>query len=154
MSKEPTINVLYVDDESVNLIGFKANFRRYYNVFTALSAVEAKEILATTEIHVLITDQRMPHTIGTKLLEDTIQEYPQQSRILLTAYADNESLIDAFKKGLLYKFVLKPYDSLELKEIIDAAYEFYSLNRLKDNLYKEWLKTQEDFILLKSKGIR
>ena len=45
MSKEALINVLFVDDESDNLIGFKAYFRRYYNVFIALSAVEAKEIL-------------------------------------------------------------------------------------------------------------
>ena len=154
MSKEALINVLFVDDESDNLIGFKAYFRRYYNVFIALSAVEAKEILTFNEIHVLITDQRMPDTMGTKLLEDTIQEYPNQSRILLTAYTDNESLIDAFKKGLLYKYVLKPYDPIELKKIIDAAYEFYTLNKLKDELYKEWLKTQEDFTLLKRISVK
>lgn len=64
MKEELSINVLYVDDEENNLIAFKASFRRYFNVFTALSADEAKVLLNRHEISILITDQRMP---GTKL---------------------------------------------------------------------------------------
>ena len=99
------INVLYVDDESNNLIGFKANFRRHYNIFTAISAKEAEEVLATNEIHILITDQRMPNTVGTELLESAIIKYPDQVRILLSAQADSVTVIDAFQKGLLLRYV-------------------------------------------------
>jgi response regulator RpfG family c-di-GMP phosphodiesterase len=143
------INVLYVDDEANNLIGFKANFRRYYNIFTAISAKEAEEVLATNEIHVLITDQKMPETRGTELLESAIVKYPDQARILLSAYADSVTVIDAFQKGLLVKFVLKPYNPDELKKIIDTSYEVYTLNKTKNSLYKEWMKTQEEMALLK-----
>ena len=37
-------NVLYVDDEVQNLVSFKACFRKYYNIYTASSALEAIEI--------------------------------------------------------------------------------------------------------------
>lgn len=140
------INVLYVDDELNNLEGFKANFRRYYNVFTALSAEDAKLILAETEIHVLITDQRMPVTSGTQMLEQVINEYPLQTRILLTAYAENEAILDAFQRGLIYKYVIKPYNQEDLKQLIEHAYEVYSLKILKETLYEELLSTIEELI--------
>lgn len=56
MSLIKMINVLYVDDEKNNLISFKASFRKHFNIFTALSAKEAENILAKENIHVLITD--------------------------------------------------------------------------------------------------
>ncbi len=145
------INVLYVDDEVNNLVGFKANFRRHYNIFTAISAKEAELVLAANEIHVLITDQKMPETHGTELLENAVVKYPDQARVLLSAYADSVTVIDAFQKGLLLRFVLKPYNPDELKKIIDSSYEVYTLNKIKSSLYKEWVKTQEEIELLKKR---
>ena len=83
-----TINVLYVDDEVNNLEAFRATFRRDFNVFTAISAKEAEGILdAENDIHILITDQRMPLKSGTELLAESVRKYPYQIRILLTAHA-------------------------------------------------------------------
>lgn len=149
--KDETINVLFVDDEKNNIVGFRAYFRRHYNVFTATSAKEAEAILCENKIHVLITDQKMPETVGTSLLESAVIKYPEQTRILLTAYTDNEAIIDAFQKGLMYRYLLKPYKPEELKQIIDTSYEIYSLKKIKEALYKEWINTQADFSLLKNK---
>ncbi len=74
MTKHEMINILYVDDEEYNLIYFVAVFRRYFNVFTALSAKEAEVTLAQNDIHVLITDQRMPIKLGTELLADSVKK--------------------------------------------------------------------------------
>jgi DNA-binding NtrC family response regulator len=148
MKKHP-IKVLFVDDEINNLTGFNAYFRRHYTVFLASSAKEAKAIISKNEIHVLITDQKMPETVGTKLLEDTMKEHPEHTRILLTAYADSETIIDAFQKGLMCKYILKPYDPDELKIVIDASYEIYKLNKIKAELYNEWIKTQDKITILK-----
>jgi DNA-binding NtrC family response regulator len=145
------INVLYVDDEANNLEVFKSYFRRYYNVSTADSADTARMILSAREIHVLITDQKMPVTAGTQLLEEAIQAYPQQTRILLTAYAENEAILDAFQRGLIFKYVLKPYVPEKLKEIIDGAFKVYQLRQIKEQLYREWVKTQEELNLLRMK---
>jgi response regulator RpfG family c-di-GMP phosphodiesterase len=148
---EKIINVLYVDDEIDNLTGFKAYFRRHYNVFTAISAEQAQVILVEQKIHVLITDQKMPKTVGTKLLEHCMKEYPTPTRILLTAHADNETIIGAFQRGLMCRYILKPYDAVEVKEIIDASYQIYILSRIKEELYKEWLKTDGDINILNKK---
>jgi response regulator RpfG family c-di-GMP phosphodiesterase len=143
MQTEKTINVLYVDDELNNLESFKANFRRHYHVFTAISAKVAKQILAENDIHVLITDQRMPVTSGTQMLDEVIYEYPHQTRILLTAYAENEAILDAFQRGLIFKYVIKPYNQPELKQLIDNAYEIHSLKLLKETLYKKWINANQ-----------
>ena len=145
------IRVLYVDDQVNNLEGFRANFRRLYTVFTAASADEARKILLENEIHVLITDQKMPDALGTQLLEGAIREYPQQVRIMLTGYTDTTAILDAFQRGLIYRYVFKPYRPEELQELIDKAYEIYTLKRVKEDLYKEWIKTQEELMLLKMK---
>ena len=122
---EKIINVLYVDDEENNLISFDGSFRRYYNVFTAISAKDAKVILAKNVIHVLITDQRMPETKGTGLLADAFAKYPTQSRILLTGYADIEAVIDAINKGQVFKYLTKPWDENLLNECIKVGYDLF-----------------------------
>jgi response regulator RpfG family c-di-GMP phosphodiesterase len=143
------IQVLYVDDEINNLESFKANFRKFYKIHTALSAETAKILLSQYEIAVLITDQKMPGTSGTQLLEQSVKEYPLQTRIMLTAYTDKDSVFDAFHKGLIYKYILKPWKTEELKEVIDKAYEIYSLNRIKEQLYQEWLNTNHELEMIK-----
>ncbi len=44
--------------EEANLHAFKASFRRYFNVYIAVSAQESEKILVENEIHVLITDPK------------------------------------------------------------------------------------------------
>ena len=60
-------NILYIDDEENNLIVFKNSFFRYYNIFTALSGKEGLRIIADEEIHLIITDQRMPEMTSLSL---------------------------------------------------------------------------------------
>ena len=61
---ERAINVLYIDDESHNLTAFKAAFRRDYNIYLAESAEEGKSVLDKHNIHVILSDQRMPGVTG------------------------------------------------------------------------------------------
>lgn len=98
MAKHEMINVLYVDDEKNNLISFVSSFRRYFNVFTTLSAKEAEVSLSENDIHVLITDQRMPIKLGTELLAESVKKYPEQARIIITAF--NETI--EIKEGLCF----------------------------------------------------
>src|SRR4051812_16247614 len=94
--------ILFVDDEENTLFSFRASFRRSLEIFTANSGAEAKKILEAHEIHILIVDQRMPGMPGVELLEDSFKKYPDQVRILLTAYSDFETLKEAVNKGFIY----------------------------------------------------
>ena len=143
MSKDLTKNVLYVDDEENNLIAFKASFRRHFSVFTAISAFEAQKILAEHEIHVLITDQRMPETLGTDLLAQAVKDYPDQIRILLTGFSDIEAIRDAINRGQIYHYLQKPWNDIELKEAVENAYKIYHLKKKQQELSKQLLLTNE-----------
>ncbi|MCD6017115.1 MAG: response regulator receiver [Bacteroidetes bacterium] len=143
MDEKLTINVLYVDDEENNLISFKAAFRRYFTIFTAVSADEAKIILAQNDIHVLISDQRMPGTLGTELLAEALKNNPDQIRILLTGFADMEAIKDAINKGQIYHYLQKPWNDTELKETIENAYKIYHLKKEQQELNEKLLLNNE-----------
>lgn len=137
MSTDQKINVLYVDDEENNLNAFKASFRRYFNIHTALSAAEATAILSANEIHVLITDQRMPGTLGTELLAQVVKDYPDQIRILLTGFSDIDAIKDAINRGQIYHYLQKPWNDVELKETIESAFKVYDLKKKQQKLNEQ-----------------
>jgi response regulator RpfG family c-di-GMP phosphodiesterase len=143
MEKGDEIHVLYVDDEENNLNAFKASFRRDFKVYTAISADDAKVILGQTQIHVLITDQRMPGTTGTELLAQAVKDFPEQTRILLTGFSDIEALKDAINLGQIFCYLQKPWNDEELKETIKRAYQVYNLKREKEALTEKLLVTNE-----------
>ncbi len=123
------INVLYIDDEKSNLTTFKAAFRRDFNIFIAESADNGFEIMKNNEIHVLLTDQRMPEKTGVEFLSSIIEDFPQTIRILVTGYTDMEALVDAVNEGHIFKYIAKPWDNEKLKEIIEKSYEVYQLHQ-------------------------
>lgn len=121
------INVLYVDDELINLKAFNASFRRSFNVFTARDAQEGKKVIEENDIHVVITDQRMPNMTGVEFLESILDDHPDAMRILMTGFSNIQAVIDAINKGKVYSYVTKPWNDEELKSTIQKAFEVYKL---------------------------
>jgi two-component system, sensor histidine kinase and response regulator len=123
------INILYIDDEKNNLNVFKAQFRSNFNIYLAESAQEGLKILKEIDIHVIITDQRMPGITGVQFFESILHEFPDPVRILLTAYSDIESTIDAINKGQVFRYIRKPWDDHDLKMTIENGYEIYKTKK-------------------------
>ena len=134
--KKETYNILYVDDEENNLNSFRAALRRDYNVFTALSGEEGMEILTKNDIHVVVTDQRMPHMTGVQFLQ-RIPGDQDNIRIILTGFTDMDSIIEAINTGKVYRYIKKPWDKDELKITIDNAVETVMLRRNNKKLIYE-----------------
>jgi response regulator RpfG family c-di-GMP phosphodiesterase len=143
------IKILYVDDENNNLTAFKALFRRNFDVHTALSAEEGRELLKQEGFHIILTDQRMPGTTGVEFLESIIPLYPDPIRILITGYADIQAVINAINKGQVYRYITKPWDEMELKSVLENAYEIFSLREANKELTAKLLLANEqlDFML-------
>jgi CheY-like chemotaxis protein len=91
--------LLIVDDEKDILRTLTLTFEEDYDVFTATGGSEALEILEKEEIALIIADQRMPEMTKIEFLERTIEKYPQVIRIILTAYPDTASLLQAINAG-------------------------------------------------------
>jgi two-component system sensor histidine kinase/response regulator len=120
------LRVLYVDDEENNLISFHAYFRKQYQVFTVTSPMEAFELLKDIEMHIIVTDQKMPVMTGTEFLEKTIPIYPDSIRLLITGQADLDSVIEAINRGQVNKYVQKPWDWDKLKLILENCADLYN----------------------------
>ena len=123
------INILYVDDEVHNLKAFQATFRRSFTIFLAESAEEALVILKQQDIHIIITDQRMPVMTGIEFLESILTDFPDPIRFLLTGYSDLNAVIDAINIGQVYLYATKPWSEEELKNNIIRAFEVFSLRK-------------------------
>ena len=81
-----------MDDEESNLRVFDSVFSRYYNIYTANNGNTAINMLREHNIHMIITDQKMPEMTGTDLLESILEEFPDIIRIILTGFADIQAI--------------------------------------------------------------
>ncbi|MDN5214536.1 hybrid sensor histidine kinase/response regulator [Fulvivirgaceae bacterium BMA12] len=136
-------NILYVDDERNNIIVFKNAFFRHYNILTAQSGEEGLEIIGNNDIHLVITDQKMAGMSGVEFLENVVQTHPDTVRMILTAYSDIDFIMRAINTCGIYQYILKPWDSRELKIIIDNALESYHLKRNNAQLIADLKKAND-----------
>lgn len=140
---ETKINVLYIDDEPNNITSFRAAFRRVFNVFTAESAEEGKKIVETENIHVILSDQRMPKTTGIEFFQSILESHPEPIRILITGYTDINAVIDAINVGQVYKYLSKPWNDEEVKNTVIKSFEVFDLRRKNRELTQKLLEANE-----------
>lgn len=120
-------NLLVIDDEEEILKALYRQFRRSYQVYTANSAAEGLRIMTETPIQVIISDQRMPGMNGAEFFGKVKTEYPDAMRLLLTGYADIQAMIAAINDGNIYRYIVKPWDPVELDTVVREAFERYTL---------------------------
>ena len=124
-TKEKKFSLLYVDDEATNLRVFKANFRKFFNVYTSTNPIEAIEILKNEDIQVIVTDQRMPEMTGTQFLEKILPDHPDVIKIILTGFTDIEAIKDGINRCGIFKYITKPWNFDEMKGVLERAIETY-----------------------------
>jgi two-component system, NtrC family, response regulator HupR/HoxA len=135
---EPTTTILLVDDEPRVLDALEAILAAEFRVFRAESGDDALRLLQAEEVAVILTDYRMPRMTGVELLRRSQEIAPDAIRIVLTAYTDVDSLMEAINTGRIYHFVPKPWDPTDLVLVVRRAAERYALGaenaRLRDEL--------------------
>ena len=122
-------SILYVDDEPENLRAFKSVFRREYNIYTTDSPSKGLDYLHDNDVHLVITDQRMPEMTGVEFLKkvyEFIEEKPP-FRMILSAYSKTQYINEAIDKNLVSIFVSKPWDPEALKLKIEATISAYKI---------------------------
>src|SRR5258708_17038279 len=114
--------ILAVDDEPAVLAAVSRDLRRHfgehYRILRAGSGAEALELLGEMRtrgdaVAMLVADQRMPGMDGTAYLVKARGIYPEDKRVLLTAYADTDAAISAINEVSLDYYLLKPWDPPE-----------------------------------------
>jgi PAS domain S-box-containing protein len=151
------IRVLFVDDEENNLKAFKSTFRRDLDIHLASSGPEALEILDRENVHVIISDQRMPGMSGSEFLAIARERYPEKRRILLTGYSDLEAVIAAVNQGGIHAYATKPWDANDLLLRIKQTYQILQLQEESAVLlqrYCQVFNTSADPIILVDRRAR
>lgn len=121
-----TLNILCVDDELYILQALQRLLRREnYKVFTANSAESGFDILREHDIHLVISDQRMPGMCGTEFMQVVKSVFPKSIRVILSGYAEIGSIMDAINKGEVYRFLTKPWSEDSLRQSIKECLQHY-----------------------------
>ncbi|MEQ1914692.1 MAG: response regulator, partial [Sideroxydans sp.] len=113
--------ILIVDDEERILNALKSLFRHRYHVFTTTDGNKALDFLTRYQMHVVISDQRMPIMPGVELLRRSREISPHSVRILLTGYSDLAAIVGSINEGEVYRFISKPWDDHALNTIVTEA---------------------------------
>jgi DNA-binding NtrC family response regulator len=124
--------ILVVDDE--------AKMRRVLQMFfeedgsvvdLAENGEEALQKITSSRPDLVICDMRMPKMNGLELLRNAKAEYPELPVIIMTAYGEVKTAVEAMKFGA-ENYVTKPLDMEELRILALRAIEKRSL--IKENI--------------------
>ncbi len=123
--------ILFVDDETRVLKSIKRGLiSEPYDCLFAISGMKALEIMASRPVQVIITDMRMPEMNGLELLREVRRLYPETIRMVLSGYAQTNTVLAAVNEGYVYRYITKPWRLDEdLKVGIEDALKIYRLNR-------------------------
>ncbi|MHB1556703.1 MAG: ATP-binding protein [Isosphaeraceae bacterium] len=131
-------SLLVVDDEPDVLRSVHDLLRLDYRVITRGSGAAALDVLRSAEdVHVVMSDQRMPGMSGVELLRQARAIRPETTRLLFTAHADIRSIIDAINEGHIFRYIAKPWDPDELAAVVRQAVERHDLIVEKNRLLAE-----------------
>jgi DNA-binding response OmpR family regulator len=133
-----TLNLLYVEDDRVSASVFTEIFEEFFQkVYHASDGIEALEIFKKDQVHIIITDIKMPKMDGLELVS-IIREVNENIPIfVISSHSQKEQLFKAITLKLS-DYIIKPLSYEKIKE---------SLLSCVDKLQKN----ANDFILVTSK---
>jgi HD-like signal output (HDOD) protein/ActR/RegA family two-component response regulator len=121
-------SVLFVDDEPLVLRALGRMVRPMQNdieAHFAANGTEALDQLSAKQIDVLVSDMRMPGMDGAALLAQVQQRFPATARVVLSGYAQDETLLRAIPVS--HRFLAKPLQPAELKLVLFRTIALHKL---------------------------
>ncbi|UES54938.1 response regulator [Roseibium aggregatum] len=148
----PQASILIVDDEP-GMRNFLVRTLEPYckRIEQAADTVEASALLDTHHYDVVILDNIMPGKSGVEWLSEQRRIGFFADAILMTAYADLETAIQALRAGAV-DFILKPFRSNQLLNAVARCLDRVTLLR-ENQLLRHQLQATSDHLLLRDKLI-
>ena len=123
-----TRRLLFVDDDPGVLSAIERRLRAGYDLETAASGHEGLRILAERgPFAVVVADMRMPGMDGVQFLSQVRETAPDTVRLMMTAFADVDTAMQAVNRGEVFRFLAKDHMAEALGPAIDAALEQHRL---------------------------
>lgn len=130
--------ILLVDDEPNILKSLTRLLSRHdYEVLVASSGDEGLNLCLQHDIHLILSDYRMPEMNGVEFLSKVRSLYPAITRIVLSGFADATAIVDAINQGQIYKFITKPWEDSDLLQSVKQGLEKHDLLIENENLNRQ-----------------
>lgn len=127
-SEIPKARVLIVDDDKNTRDGLHRALRSSYQVLVADNGATALDILRSEDVDILLSDIRMPGMDGLTLLQRALATQPDLICVLLTAYGNVETAVEAMKRGA-FDFLMKPVNLDHLDLLLQRAMRTMQVER-------------------------
>jgi len=129
--------ILIADDEKNTRDGLQWSLEgEKYDVLTAADGDEALEAIRSRDVHLLITDLKMPAMDGMALLGAVRDEAPATEVIILTGHGSVEGAVEAIKMGA-FDYLMKPVNLDELHLLVERVLLQRDLREENDALRDE-----------------
>jgi DNA-binding NtrC family response regulator len=126
--------ILIVDDEATaRKFVSEALADAGYDAIEAGNLKEANKAIDTGAADIILLDVMLPDGSGLSLLDRLAMENPRPPVILITAFGEVDTAVEAMKKGA-QDFLQKPLDLERLLQAINRSFEIVSLRRELDLL--------------------
>ncbi len=111
--------VLVVDDEKEITAALRRLLKRSgFEVATACSGEEALSALESFNPDLVLSDFRMPGMNGAALLSEVKRRKPMVLRLIISGYADLDSVLASVNDGEICRFISKPWDDAALPTLL------------------------------------
>jgi DNA-binding NtrC family response regulator len=115
--------ILVVDDEEdARLALAKILVNEGYDVASAGNGIEALDFLRKRDFELIITDLNMPEMNGLSFLRELNHSYPASNVIMITAYGEVESYLEAMTLGA-FEYINKPFRYDDLKKVLNKIFK-------------------------------
>ncbi len=132
--------LLIIDDERRMCAVLKAAFEnKSMAVTTADSGEAAMAALTVNQFDVVLSDIKMPGMSGLDVLVKVKEQNPETEVLLMTAYADAQTAVEAMKNGA-YDYIIKPFEIDDLRHKINNILEKRQLKVENRNLKRQLKK--------------
>ena len=126
--------ILLVDDETNILAALKREIAGWaggerHDVEAYASPQEALECAKVMSFDLVIADYKMAEMDGVGFLKAFRETQPEAMCLLLSGHADRDVLVDAINQTHIYRFIGKPWDSVELAGAVAQALAFQRVAR-------------------------
>ncbi len=111
--------VLFLDDEAPILKTYQRLIRQFeVQAFYAQNTADAKVILSTHHIDLIISDYRLEQETGLEFLTEMRKQYTHTPMIILSGYAEESFVKDAINSNTIQEYLLKPISLNEFQSLI------------------------------------
>ncbi len=139
--KSPTILVIDDDDE-IRYSLKRVLAARGYTIEEAASGEEGIRMAGRVKPAVILLDNRMEGMSGLEALQHLKAEVPLGMVILMTAYGNTQTAIEAMKFGA-FDYVIKPFDLKKIIELAASAMTAFEELDQSEGVYKPLLNSDD-----------